>query len=232
MEELLERAERLYAKRDVTSMKDAEDLFQTVAAIDRTRIDGLVGMARVEIWLAGHLKDVDDRQKAAARAIDASQWCGRIQPDDAVCDYWLAAALGVQAREKPSTGIKALPLIVDNFKRAAEEVPAYDFGGPDRALALVYLRAPGWPTGPGDPALGVEHARKAIAEAPVYPPNLMALGEALAATGDREGSREAYEKALDQARVRAAAGEDAEAEEWVRDARSALGAPSGEGGGG
>ena len=39
------------------------------------------------------------------------------------------------------------------FHSAAEGDPTIEDGGPDRALALTYLRAPGWPTGPGAPDL-------------------------------------------------------------------------------
>src|SRR5206468_9879056 len=102
------------------------------------------------------------RLRAATRAVQAAQWCERVSAEKPECQYWLGAALGVQAREKPSTGLSALPMIVEAFKRAAVADPALEDGGPERALALLYARAPGWPTGPGDPDLGLEHARKAV----------------------------------------------------------------------
>ena len=58
-----------------------------------------------------------------------------------------------------------------------------------RALALFYLRAPGWPKGPGDADLGLEHAREAVRLRPEHPPNLLAPGEALDAVGERAESR-------------------------------------------
>jgi tetratricopeptide (TPR) repeat protein len=116
----------------------------------------------------------------------------------------------------------ALPAIVAAFEAAAAGDPAYEHGAPDQALALVYLRAPGWPAGPGDPDRGLEHARRALAIASDYPPNLLALGEALAATGDPAGARARYEEALTRARDAAAAG-DADATEWIHDAEVAIG---------
>jgi tetratricopeptide (TPR) repeat protein len=127
----------------------------------------------------------------------------------------------VQARERRSTGLDALPQIEQAFKRAAVEAPSLEEGGPDRALALLYLRAPGWPTGPGDPDLGLMHARKAVQLSPAYPPNQLALAEALKATGDAEESASTYQRALDLARSRAAA-RDPDASEWIEEAEKAL----------
>jgi hypothetical protein len=93
--------------------------------------------------------------------------------------------------------------------------------GPDRALALLYARAPGWPTGPGDPDLSLEHARKAVAIRPEFPPNQLALAEALAATDDREASRRTYELALKMAREFAGRG-DKDAPEWIEEGETAL----------
>jgi hypothetical protein len=87
---------------------------------------------------------------------------------------------------------------------------------------MVYLRAPGWPTGPGDPDLGLEHARKAVKLDPAFPPNLLVLGEALAAIDDVAGSREAYRSAL-QAALEAERAGDPDAAEWARQAEEAGG---------
>jgi Tfp pilus assembly protein PilF len=67
----------------------------------------------------------------------------------------------------------------------------------------------------------LQHARKAVALAPDYPPNEMALGEALAATEDMQGARGAYERALEMARRQADTGEP-DASEWIRQAGDAL----------
>jgi tetratricopeptide (TPR) repeat protein len=113
--------------------------------------------------------------------------------------------------------VSALQRIREAFERAAGGDPTLEEAGPDRALALFYLRAPGWPSGPGDPELGLAHARKAIAVRPDYPPNLLALAEALLVAGDPAGARRALETALEMARRGAASG-DPDAPEWTREA--------------
>ena len=218
---LLLRANLLYAARNLTEVREAGKVWLEAARADTTRVEGLEGAARAYVWLTEHETDAPARQSAATLAVNAAQWCERIKPGSASCVYWLGAALGVQAREKQSTALDALPRIEDAFKRAATADPMIEYAGPDRALALLYLRAPGWPTGPGDPDLGLQHARKAVELAPDYPPNDLALGEALAATGDMQGARGAYERALEKARRLADDGEP-DAGEWIRQAGDAL----------
>jgi hypothetical protein len=86
---------------------------------------------------------------------------------------------------------------------------------------LVLLRAPGWPTGPGDAERGLEHARRAVEVAPEYPPNQICLAEALAATDEQKKSREVLEHAKTLAREWRTAG-DKEADEWIREIETAL----------
>jgi hypothetical protein len=84
-------------------------------------------------------------------------------------------------------------------------------------LALVLLRAPGWPAGPGDPEEALAEARAAVAIAPDAPANQLALAEALERNGQPGEARGAWERAaalagaLDLAAVPEAAGWRAEA---------------------
>ena len=152
-----------------------------------------------------------------ALAVEAAQWCGRRAPASPACDYALAQALGQQARESPSTSRDGLERMVKALERAAAADPGLDSGGPARVLALVHLRAPGWPLGPGDAEAGLAFAEKAVALAPDHPPNQLVLAEALARNGRAREAGAAYARALALAREREAAG-DPDAPEWVADA--------------
>jgi cytochrome c-type biogenesis protein CcmH/NrfG len=100
--------------------------------------------------------------------------------------------------------------------------PLLDKAGGHRVLALVLLRAPGWPAGPGDPEAALDHARTADQLVADDADNLLALGEALAENGDANGARLAYGRALRIARQRAAAG-DPDAADVAAAAAAALG---------
>ena len=127
----------------------------------------------------------------------------------------------MQARERPSTALDALPRIEAAFRRVAESLPALDEAGPERALALLYVRAPGWPAGPGNPDLALQQARAAVALRPDYPPNRLALAEALAAMGQGDSAAASRRLALDRARELASAG-DRDAPEWIAEAEKTL----------
>ena len=221
VENLLSRADVLYATRTPEGVREASAVYLQAARADTSGIDGLMGAIRAQVWLVDHEAEAAAREADATLAVQSAQWCLRIAPEEAGCHYWLGAALGVQAREKQSTALDALPRIEEAFLVAAGKDPRLDEAGPDRALALLYVRAPGWPTGPGDPERGLEHARRAMKIKPEYPPNLLAMAEALSASGDEEGARESYLRALDLARDRSAAGEP-DAAEWIHEAKTAL----------
>lgn len=216
---LLAEAEAAFARRpDAAEVRRAERLWSEAAAADGAGIEGLVGAMRAKAWLVEHSGDAAERLALAQGAVEAGQWCGRRAPASPACEYWLAVALGFQARERPATAQQGLGLMVASLRRAAAADPRLDGAGPERVLALVLLRAPGWPLGPGDPEAALAQARAAAALAPDHPPNLSALGEALLANDRPEEGRAALERALALAQARAAAG-DPDAPDWIREAR-------------
>jgi len=224
---LLRQADAQFSTRTLESVRRSAALYLRVASAETGasapagRPEGVLGAVEAQVWLSDHETAPAARESAARLAVQVAQWCPRIAPDLPDCDFWLGAALGVQARERPATGLSALAKIEAAFKRAAEGNPEMEDAGPDRALALLYLRAPRWPRGPGDPEQGLAHAKKAVALRPDYPPNRLALAEALAAAGDTAGSVAAGREALRLAEARVAAG-DPDANEWVSQARKSI----------
>src|SRR5207247_2093769 len=117
-----ERAEILRTMRmtrfepvDTVALDAARGLFalarRRAATADDAPIEALLGAVRADVWLTDHESDPEARGRAAAAAVEAAQWCARRRPAEPACDYWLGAALGVQARERPATGLSALPEI-------------------------------------------------------------------------------------------------------------------------
>lgn len=190
---LLLEADLRWARRpDVSAVKDAEALYLRAAQADETDVFGLIGAIRAKAWLTDHERDARVRADLAVSAVQTAQWCMRRAPAIAACDYWLGLAVGLQAREVRITADNGLKTMVPALNRAIEKDPAYDDAGPHRVLALVLLRAPGWPLGPGDVEQGLEEAKKANELRPDFPPNAFALAEALAANKNRDGARKNY----------------------------------------
>jgi hypothetical protein len=152
----------------------------------------------------------------ASRDTDA---CLSHEPQTAACLYDHAVALGLEARAHPTHAGELLSSMLDSLARAESADATYDEAGPARVRALVLIRAPGWPLGPGDAEAGLVAARRAVTLRPHYPPNLLALAEALAKTGDDSGAKENYARARDAALALPAA---ADRDEWLREADQGL----------
>ena len=166
-----------------------------------------------------HEPDAKVRAELAAEAGRDADACLAREPQSAACLYGSAIALGLEARAHPARAGESLSGMLDKLARAESADPNYDEAGPARVRALVLIRAPGWPLGPGDTDAGLEAARRAVALRPLYPPNLLALAEGLARTGDRSGARETYARARDAAQALPGA---ADRDEWLRDAEQGL----------
>lgn len=217
----LDAAEVAFSHRpDAAEVRRAVTLFQSAAAADGARVEGSLGTIRGIAWLIEHgVKE--ERESLVATALDAGEQCQRRAPGTAQCDYWQAVARGLGAQERPTTGLGELKAIVELLRRAQAAQPQLDGGGPSRVLALLLLRAPGWPLGPGDPDAGLAEAKQALAADPAHPMNHLALAEALAAAGDAQGAKAAYQQARALGRQRAAGG-DPDGADWAAQAEAAL----------
>lgn len=203
----------------------AQAFYLDAAAADPAKVDGLLGAMRAITYRLEREQGIP-REELARKGVELGQWCRRRAPKEAECDYRLAIALGQQAREKPSTGMDALGKMVDLLHKAIAAAPRLDSAGPHRVLALVLMRAPSWPVGPGDPEEGLAEAKKATQLYPDAPDNQLALGEGFVATGSSDGARTAYGKALVLAEAARAAG-DPDAANWMEQARAGLAHVSG-----
>ncbi|HKN09121.1 MAG TPA: hypothetical protein VJ376_06525 [Pseudomonadota bacterium] len=159
------------------------------------------------------------RAELATEASGDAEACLAREPQAAACLYGRAVALGLAARAHPTRAGELLNNMLEFLAGAEAADPNYDQAGPARVRALVLIRAPGWPLGPGDPEAGLAAARRAASLRPQYPPNLLALAEALAKTGDANGARETYERARDAAQ---ALPSTADRDDWLREADRAL----------
>lgn len=220
-EQLLAGAAEAWQRRgEPDQARKAEDLY-LMSARAGAGAEAFAGAIRAKAFRIGREKDGGERTRLAESAVQAGQLCEERAPADAACDYWLAAALGLQARERTATAKDGLARMNDLLRRAARNDPALDHGGPHRLLAIVLLRAPSWPLGPGDPQAALPEAQAAARIDPAYPPNQLALGEALKKNGQEEEAKAAWSLALRLA-TGPQAGGDPDAPGWADDARAAL----------
>jgi tetratricopeptide (TPR) repeat protein len=183
-------------------------------------VEALAAAVKQAAALSDRAPDEKTRVSLSMQAnVDADR-CLKLEPDSAACHYSSAIALGLQAKAYPARGgVQILSDILAALNSAESADPKYDHAGPARVAALVYLRAPGWPLGPGDADTGLQAAKRAVALEPDYPPNRLALGEAFVKTGDYRGARDNYVKARELAQAMPAS---PDRDDWVRQATEAL----------
>jgi tetratricopeptide (TPR) repeat protein len=214
----LTQAEAAFGKRpDVEQVRAAVRAFTDAAAADPARVEGAVGVVRGVAWLIEHGAK-EDRAALVDQAVAAGQQCQQRASGTAPCNYWQAVSLGLAARERPLTALGELKGIIELLKRADAQAPTLDDAGPARVLAMLLVRAPGWPVGPGSADDGLLLAQKAVELAPKHPLNHVALAECLAATGETDAAKAAYVKAAELGRARG----DVDGSEWATQAEAAL----------
>ncbi len=167
-----------------------------------TSVDGLVAAIQADSRRSD--RDATDGKSRAQLAEEANSYaaaCLAKAPQAAACLYGRAIALGLEARAHPTRANELLKSMLDSLNAADAADPLYDEAGPSRVRALVLIRAPGWPLGPGDTDAGLESARRAVNARPGYPPNLLALAEAQAKAGDLAGAKQTYTRAREAAQA-------------------------------
>ena len=163
--------------------------------------------------------DPHARTALADQASADAAACIAQAPQAAGCLYARALALGLSAREHPASAASTLRDMLESLGRADAADPNYDDAGPQRVRALVLLHAPAWPLGPGDPQEALVAAQRAVARRPQYPPNLLVLAQAQAATADPAAARATYGRARNAALALPAG---TERDGWVGEADKGL----------
>jgi len=214
-------AEKEFAQRpDVDSVRRAENLWIQSAIASPSSALAVIGAVRTQTWLGEHLNEPQARKDKATEAVQTARWCQRREPANPDCHYWLAIAVGVQANQRRATASDGLRIMERALRTAIAEHEHLDYAGPRRVLSQMLVRAPGWPTGPGDDDEGLEQAQRAVELYPEYPPNLLALAEAYAKLDAAAASRETYRRMMERALEWQRRGHP-DADEWIDRAKKA-----------
>jgi len=181
--------------------------------------DELAAAVAADASKAEHEADSKQRAQLVAAASRDAAACVAQAPESAACLYVRGVAFGLEAREHPARADAILNDMLAALARAEAIDASYDNAGPARVQALVWIRAPGWPLGPGDPERGLAAAQRATALRPQHPPNWLALAEAQSKAGDAADARASYLRARDLAQGQP---DSADRAEWLKQAQQGL----------
>ncbi|MFW5837912.1 MAG: tetratricopeptide repeat protein [Desulfovibrionaceae bacterium] len=125
-----------------------------------------------------------DKLELAKKGAKLAKMAVAKKPDDAEAQYLLAVLIGLEARFDPfyerwADGLDMVPEIRKHAAKAASINPKLNHGGPDRALAELYMQAPSPPVSIGDPQKALKHFKQAVQADPHYPENRYQYAKAL-----------------------------------------------------
>ncbi|MFM7101503.1 MAG: hypothetical protein ACKO3N_10060 [Verrucomicrobiota bacterium] len=128
-----------------------------------------------------------------ALGLEGMRACRRgieLSPTNAASHYYLALNLGQVARIRRLSALKLVREMETELLATARLDAHLDHAGADRALALLYRDAPGWPVSVGNHQLARRHFQRSLTVEPDYPGNRMAWAEFLLGQGDWTAVRE------------------------------------------
>jgi len=96
----------------------------------------------------------------------------------------------------PRDGLKRLPEVIESLERAVALDERLLHAAPRLALGAILLKAPPYPTGPGDLDAALENLERAVRLAPRWPENWLFLAEAKLADRDLLGAKRDARRAL------------------------------------
>jgi tetratricopeptide (TPR) repeat protein len=177
-------------RRLASPAERAQGLADARRALLRSPADRMAAfaLARCTHLLAEVEKD-DDRVAALSEEGMAALEHAARPADDAEAAYLYAENLGLYLRARGMLAVGRLSELLARLK-VATVMPALDDGGPLRVLGLTYVKAPGWPVGPGDLDAALEVLHRAVREYPDHPLNHLYLAYALVDAGERGQARE------------------------------------------
>jgi hypothetical protein len=153
--------------------------------------------ARAVLWLEEFGDATVEREKLAENGYRYA--LAALAKNDRLAEYHFIAGalLGMQMQLALVPKLSDVKTVHEHLSRAVELDVSFEQGAPLRALGMLLIRAPAWPTGVGDPDTGIEQLERAARLFPSFPANPIYLAEGYLAL-DRRADAVA---ALSRARV-------------------------------
>ena len=162
--------------RTVVGVQNSHERYRQALAIRSDNYVVLWEAARTAVWLANY--GPEDKQEVYARdGIKYANTAVKLKPDGEEGLFYDGVLAGKLADLDITYGPSGLEIIVQRMRQLIELKSRYIYGGPDRVLAMVLMRAPGSPLGPGDWDAAEKHMTRALEIDPNWPENQLYMAE-------------------------------------------------------
>ncbi len=175
----LEKAERLMGEQET----------------DVALVDVHIRIVKACFLITEQEQDTDQKIAWIKYGIEVGERIKKESPKRVEGYYYLAVLRGRHAEQGGlSAFVEARE--VENLGRKAVKIdPTYEEGAPLRLMAMLYAKAPPWPTSVGDVDLSLEYAERALALSD-YPLNHFIMAEVLIQAEEFADAREELKKVL------------------------------------
>jgi len=216
--------------RDIATVEISAQKYKQAIAI---RIDEYLVLweaARTCVWLGNYGPEAK-RKDYVKQGLEYANTAVELKPDGEQGLFYHGALAGKLADLDFMYGSDAIKVIEGRMKQLIEAKSTFMYGGPDRVLAMLYMRAPGSPISVGDYEKAMTHMKRAVEIMPEWLENQLYMAELELRTGKKNENPAQTESAkkrlqdyfLDEgAKPPMAMGAEFEFQAWQADARKLL----------
>jgi tetratricopeptide (TPR) repeat protein len=175
----LEKAEQLMAERETEVLP----------------VDVHIRMIKACFLITEQEQDTDQRMAWIKHGIEVGELIKKESPKRVEGYYYQAVLKGRHAEQGGLSAFVETREVEELGQKAVKIDPAYEYGAPLRLMAMLYAKAPPWPTSVGDVDLSLEYAERALVVSD-YPLNHLIMAEVLIAAEEFDDAREELKKVL------------------------------------
>jgi tetratricopeptide (TPR) repeat protein len=165
-----------------------------VAKNDKSRAS-LIEQARLSYFIGQYGNTDEEKLAAYEHGVKLLEpFAADINEPEAAL-IWAANAGGMASVQRNLDALRLMEKIEKRLIAVSEKHPAYEAGAANRALAGIYLNAPRF-ISVGSKKKAAEYARKAFAQDPQNPANMLIMAHIAADDGDEQKAVELYQSVL------------------------------------
>lgn len=147
--------------RDLRAVELSERKYEEAIAIRADDYETLWEAARSSMWL-GCYGPEDKRKDHVKQGLEYANTAVKLKPKGEEGLFYQGALAGCLAGLDVMYSADATKIIESRMLELLENKSRYLYGGPDRVLAIVYMRAPGAPLSVGDYDKALTHMQRAL----------------------------------------------------------------------
>lgn len=162
--------------RSIETCEISAKFYKEAIALKSDEYNVLWEAARTAVWLG----NFGPEAKAKDHVKDGLTYANtavKVKPNGEEGLFYHGALAGMLADLEMAYGPDAIETIESRMKKLIEMKSTYLFGGPDRILGTLYMRAPGAPLSVGDFDKALTHMSRALEIEPHWPENQLYMAE-------------------------------------------------------